>query len=34
MVGPLYWRLVVVRSDVPDGYLDELAGAAVAALKA
>ncbi len=31
-IGPLYWRLVVVRGDVPDGYLDDLAGAAVRAL--
>ncbi|WP_236243361.1 TetR/AcrR family transcriptional regulator [Streptomyces sp. CC228A] len=34
IVGPLYWRLVVVRSPLPDGYLDDLAASAVAALKA
>lgn len=34
IVGPLYWRLVVVRSALPKGYLDELARGAVAALKA
>jgi hypothetical protein len=34
IVGPLYWRLVVVRAGVPEGYLDELAGAVVAALGA
>ncbi len=34
IVGPLYWRLVVVRSGLPKGYLDELARGAVAALKA
>lgn len=33
IVGPLYWRLVVVRSPLPAGYLDDLATAAVAALK-
>ncbi|MFC9653558.1 MULTISPECIES: TetR/AcrR family transcriptional regulator [unclassified Streptomyces] len=32
IVGPLYWRLVVVRSDLPPGYLDDLAASAVAAL--
>ncbi|MFJ2651956.1 TetR/AcrR family transcriptional regulator [Streptomyces sp. NPDC087420] len=32
-VGPLYWRLVVVRNDLPKGYLDMLAASAVAALK-
>ncbi|KIF74672.1 TetR family transcriptional regulator [Streptomyces sp. 150FB] len=31
-VGPLYWRLVVVRNDLPKGYLDDLAASAVAAL--
>ncbi|TXS35534.1 TetR/AcrR family transcriptional regulator, partial [Streptomyces sp. t39] len=25
VVGPLYWRLVVVRGDLPKGYLDGLA---------
>ncbi|GGT60721.1 TetR/AcrR family transcriptional regulator [Streptomyces purpureus] len=34
IVGPLYWRLVVVRTELPQGYLDEMARAAVAALKA
>ncbi|WP_434590349.1 TetR/AcrR family transcriptional regulator [Streptomyces sp. A5-4] len=34
MIGPLYWRLVVVRTELPDGYLDDLATSAVAALKA
>ncbi|GGY28641.1 TetR family transcriptional regulator [Streptomyces omiyaensis] len=33
VVGPLYWRLVVVRTDPPKGYADELARAAVAALR-
>ncbi|MFE3829760.1 TetR/AcrR family transcriptional regulator [Streptomyces sp. NPDC059092] len=32
IVGPLYWRLVVVRSTLPKGYLDDLAASAVAAL--
>ncbi|MFD5102518.1 TetR/AcrR family transcriptional regulator [Streptomyces albidochromogenes] len=34
IVGPLYWRLVVVRSALPAGYLDGLAESAVAALRA
>ncbi|MFD3354056.1 TetR/AcrR family transcriptional regulator [Streptomyces fradiae] len=35
VVGPLYWRLVVVRdARLPEGYLDDLAAAAVAALRA
>ncbi|GGW66330.1 TetR family transcriptional regulator [Streptomyces xantholiticus] len=34
IVGPLYWRLVVVRSGLPEGYLDEVARGAVAALRA
>lgn len=34
IVGPLYWRLVVVRGDLPKGYLDDLAASAVRALKA
>ncbi|MGP9020518.1 TetR/AcrR family transcriptional regulator [Streptomyces sp. BR1] len=34
IVGPLYWRLVVVRGDLPKGYLDDLAKSAVAALGA
>lgn len=33
IVGPLYWRLVVVRGDLPKGYLDDLAESAVAALR-
>ncbi|MCS0636020.1 TetR/AcrR family transcriptional regulator [Streptomyces sp. LP05-1] len=33
IIGPLYWRLVVVRTPLPKGYLDDLATAAVAALK-
>ncbi|MDX3849049.1 TetR/AcrR family transcriptional regulator [Streptomyces sp. AK02-01A] len=32
IIGPLYWRLVVVRGALPKGYLDELAASAVAAL--
>ncbi|MFJ9029207.1 TetR/AcrR family transcriptional regulator [Streptomyces sp. NPDC102274] len=32
IVGPLYWRLVVVRGELPPGYLDDLAASAVAAL--
>ncbi|MFI5807815.1 TetR/AcrR family transcriptional regulator [Streptomyces sp. NPDC051561] len=37
VVGPLYWRLVVVRTEPPAGYgayLDDLADSAVAALTA
>ncbi|GAA2514068.1 TetR/AcrR family transcriptional regulator [Streptomyces gobitricini] len=34
VIGPLYWRLVVVRTPFPEGYLDDLAASAVAALKA
>ncbi|WP_137989042.1 TetR/AcrR family transcriptional regulator [Streptomyces vilmorinianum] len=34
VVGPLYWRLVVVRGELPKGYLDDLARSAVAALTA
>ncbi|MFD5324338.1 TetR/AcrR family transcriptional regulator [Streptomyces sp. NPDC127092] len=34
VVGPLYWRLVVVRTELPEGYLDDLARSAVAALTA
>ncbi|MCX5397371.1 TetR/AcrR family transcriptional regulator [Streptomyces sp. NBC_00102] len=33
IVGPLYWRLVVVRGGLPKGYLDDLAASTVAALK-
>ncbi len=32
VIGPLYWRLVVVRAELPPGYLDELAAAVVAGL--
>ncbi|MEV8290889.1 TetR/AcrR family transcriptional regulator [Streptomyces niveus] len=32
IAGPLYWRLVVVRDDLPAGYLDDLATTAVGAL--
>ncbi|MFF4955049.1 TetR/AcrR family transcriptional regulator [Streptomyces chattanoogensis] len=32
LTGPLYWRLVVVRDDLPGGYLDELAAAVAGAL--
>ncbi|WP_411145260.1 TetR/AcrR family transcriptional regulator [Streptomyces sp. x-80] len=32
MTGPLYWRLLVVRDDLPAGYLDELSAAVVGAL--
>ncbi|MEU2164439.1 TetR/AcrR family transcriptional regulator [Streptomyces chengbuensis] len=32
ILGPLYWRLVVVRGDLPKGYLDDLAASVVAAL--
>ncbi|MCT4355981.1 TetR/AcrR family transcriptional regulator [Streptomyces sp. Je 1-79] len=34
VVGPLYWRLVVVRGELPKGYVDDLARSAVAALTA
>ncbi|MET9297650.1 TetR/AcrR family transcriptional regulator [Streptomyces sp. NPDC003077] len=34
LTGPLYWRLLVVRDELPAGYLDELAGAVVRALGA
>ncbi|MFF0431793.1 TetR/AcrR family transcriptional regulator [Streptomyces sp. NPDC004327] len=34
VLGPLYWRLVVVRTELPKGYLDDLARSAVAALTA
>ncbi|MFG2225559.1 TetR/AcrR family transcriptional regulator [Streptomyces sp. NPDC050161] len=34
LTGPLYWRLVVVRDDLPDDYLDELADAVAGALGA
>ena len=31
-IGPLYWRLAVVRTKLPKGYLDDLADRVVAAL--
>ncbi|MFI9046804.1 TetR/AcrR family transcriptional regulator [Streptomyces sp. NPDC053427] len=34
LTGPLYWRLVVVRDDLPEGYLDALAQSVAAALGA
>ncbi|MDX2559158.1 TetR/AcrR family transcriptional regulator [Streptomyces sp. TX20-6-3] len=34
VVGPLYWRLVVVRTPLPPGYVDDLTRSTVAALKA
>ncbi|MFJ5549683.1 TetR/AcrR family transcriptional regulator [Streptomyces sp. NPDC093225] len=34
VIGPLYWRLVVIREDLPPRYLDELACAVVAGLGA
>ncbi|MFF5427170.1 MULTISPECIES: TetR/AcrR family transcriptional regulator [unclassified Streptomyces] len=34
VLGPLYWRLAVVRTELPEGYVDDLARAAVAALRA
>ncbi|MET9700104.1 TetR/AcrR family transcriptional regulator [Streptomyces sp. NPDC006529] len=33
-IGPLYWRVVVVNESAPREYLDSLAGAVVAGLKA
>lgn len=33
VVGPLYWRLVVARTELPKGYVDELTRAAVAGLR-
>lgn len=33
-IGPLYWRQVVVRDEVPAGYLDELARSVVAGMRA
>ncbi|MCP3822161.1 TetR/AcrR family transcriptional regulator [Streptomyces sp. A3M-1-3] len=32
VIGPLYWRLVVVRTELPKGYLDALAASVVAGL--
>ncbi|MFC6061568.1 TetR/AcrR family transcriptional regulator [Streptomyces ochraceiscleroticus] len=34
ITGPLYWRVVVLRGDLPKGYLDELAAAVATALGA
>ncbi|MFF4606604.1 TetR/AcrR family transcriptional regulator [Streptomyces sp. NPDC001339] len=34
LAGPLYWRLLVIRDDLPKGYLDALAGSVTAALGA
>ncbi|MDJ0343728.1 TetR/AcrR family transcriptional regulator [Streptomyces sp. H10-C2] len=34
IAGPLYWRLAVIRSALPAGYLDGLAAATVTALAA
>ncbi|BDM66899.1 TetR family transcriptional regulator [Streptomyces nigrescens] len=34
LTGPLYWRLLVVRDELPKGYLDALAGSVAAALGA
>ncbi|MFK8846979.1 TetR/AcrR family transcriptional regulator [Streptomyces sp. Ac-502] len=34
MTGPLYWRLMVVRDELPKTYLDELALAVASALEA
>lgn len=34
VIGPVYWRLVMVRTDRPAGYLDVLAAATAAGLSA
>ena len=34
MLGPLYWRLAVARTPLPDGYLEKLSAAVTAALRA
>ncbi|MGP8301460.1 TetR/AcrR family transcriptional regulator [Streptomyces inhibens] len=34
LTGPLYWRLLVVRDELPKGYLDALSGSVAAALGA
>jgi AcrR family transcriptional regulator len=34
IVGPLYWRLAVARTPLPEGHLAQLADAVVAALRA
>ncbi|MFI5494435.1 TetR/AcrR family transcriptional regulator [Actinoplanes sp. NPDC051859] len=33
IVGPLYWRLAVARTPIGDDYLEQLAGAVIAALR-
>ncbi|OIV35815.1 TetR family transcriptional regulator [Mangrovactinospora gilvigrisea] len=34
VIGPLYWRVAVVRTPLPEGHLDRLASASAAALAA
>jgi len=34
MLGPLYWRLAVARTPLPDGYLERLQAAVISALRA
>lgn len=34
MLGPLYWRLAVARTPLPDGYLEKLQAAVIGALRA
>jgi hypothetical protein len=34
MLGPLYWRLAVARTPLPDGYLERLQAAVINALRA
>jgi hypothetical protein len=34
LAGPLYWRLVVIRTPLDDEYFDRLADKVVGALKA
>jgi AcrR family transcriptional regulator len=34
MLGPLYWRLAVARTPLPDGYLERLQAAVIGALRA
>jgi AcrR family transcriptional regulator len=33
MLGPLYWRLAVARTPLPDGYLEKLQAAVIGALR-
>jgi AcrR family transcriptional regulator len=33
VVGPVYWRLAIARTPLPDGYADTLAAAVTAALR-